>query len=299
MVVGLVGCGRWGQYILRDLLALGCEVPIVARSRESRARAEEGGARELVGDIASLPRVDGVVVAAPTSTHAAVLEDVLELGVPVYCEKPLCDDASAAARLAELAPERLFVMDKWRHHPGVEELAAIARDGRLGSVSGLRTLRVGWGSPHDDVDPVWVLAPHDLSIALEVMGAVPRAQAAVAQWLDGDAVQLSALLQGDGWWHALEVSGRSPERRRRIELICDDGVAVLAGGWDEHVSVYREGPDGVEEKRIETPGELPLLAELRAFVEHLGGGPPPRSNAMEGAAIVAAIAELRRLAGAP
>ena len=299
MVVGLVGCGRWGQHILRDLVTLGCEVPVVARSEESRARAEEGGATEVVGDIASLPRVDGVVVATPTSTHAAVLEDGLELGVPVYCEKPLCDDASAAARLAELAPERLFVMDKWRHHPGVEELAAIARDGRLGSVSGLRTLRVGWGSPHDDVDPVWVLAPHDLSIALEVMGAVPRAQAAVAQWLDGDAVQLSALLQGDGWWHALEVSGRSPERRRRIELVCDNGVAVLSGGWDEHVSVYRAGPDGVEEDRIETPGELPLLAELRAFVEHLGGGPPPRSNAMEGAAIVAAIAELRRLAGAP
>lgn len=299
MVVGLVGCGRWGRHILRDLVTLGCEVPVVARSEESRARAEEGGARELVGDIASLSRVDGVVVATPTSTHAAVVEEALELGVPVYCEKPLCDDATAAARLAESGAGRLFVMDKWRHHPGVLELAAIARDGRLGSVSGLRTVRVGWGNPHDDVDPVWVLAPHDLSVALEVMGTVPRAQAAVAQWLDGDAVQLSALLGGDGWWHALEVSGRSPERRRRIELLCDDGVAVLAGGWDEHVSVYRAGPDGVEEERTETPGELPLLAELRAFVEHLGGGPPPRSSAKEGAAIVAAIAELRRLAGAP
>jgi len=299
MVVGLVGCGRWGQYILRDLLALGCEVPVVARSRESRARAEEGGGRELVGDIASLPALDGVVVATPISTHAAVLEEALELGVPVYCEKALCDDVAVAERLAESGAGRLFVMDKWRHHPGVEELAAIARDGRLGSVSGLRTLRVGWGNSHDDVDPVWVLAPHDLSIALEVMGAVPRAQAAVAHWLDGDAVQLFGLLGGDGWWHALEVSGRSPERRRRIELVCDDGVAVLAGGWDEHVSVYRAGPDGVEEERIETPGELPLLAELRAFVEHLEGGPPPRSSAKEGAAGVAAIADLRRLAGAP
>lgn len=297
MVVGLVGCGRWGQYILRDLLALGCEVPVVARSQEGRARAEEGGARELVGDIASLPHVDGVVVATPTSTHAAVVEEVLELGVPVYCEKPLCDDAPAAERLAESGAGRLFVMDKWRHHPGVLELATIARNGRLGSVSGLRTVRVGWGNPHDDADPVWVLAPHDLSVALEVMGAVPRAQAAAAQWLDGEAVQLSALLGGDDWWHALEVSGRSPERRRRIELLCEGGVAVLAGGWDEHVSVYSEGRDGVEEERIETPGELPLLAELRAFVAHLQGGPPPRSSAAEGASIVAAIAELRRLAG--
>ncbi len=298
MVVGLVGSGGWGRHILRDLVTLGCEVPVVARSQESRARAEEGGAREIVGDIASLPRVDGVVVATPTSTHAAVLEEALELGVPVYCEKALSDDATAAERLAESGAGRLFVMDKWRYHPGVLALAAIARERRLGAVSGLRTVRVGWGNPHDDVDPVWVLAPHDLSVALEVMGAVPHGEAAAAQWLDGDAVQLSALLRGDGWWHALEVSGRSPERRRRIELLCEDGVAVLAGGWDEHVSVCRAGPDG-EEERIETPGELPLLAELRAFVEHLGGGPPPRSSAKEGAAIVAAIAELRRLAGAP
>ena len=72
---------------------------------------------------------------------------------------------------------------------------------------------------------------------------------------------------------------------------------MLGGGWDEHITVYREGSGGVEEERIETPGELPLLAELRAFVEHLGGGTPPRSSAAEGAATVAAIAGLRRLPG--
>ena len=299
MVVGLVGCGKWGRHILRDLRSLGCEVPVVARSEESRARAEEGGANAVVAEIASLAGVDGVVVATPTSTHAAVLEQVLELEVPVFCEKPLCDDADAAAQLAAHAPDRLFVMDKWRYHPGVLELAAIARERRLGAISGLRTLRFGWGNPHDDVDDVWVLAPHDLSIALEVLNRVGRPEAAAAQWLDGAAVQLSGVLRGDGWWHVLEVSSRSPERTRRIELHCEEGVAALAGGWDEHVSVYREGVDGVEEERIETPGELPLLAELRAFIEHLAGGPPPRSTAVEGAAIVAAIIELRRLAGVP
>ena len=297
MVVGLVGCGKWGRHILRDLRSLGCEVPVVARSEESRARAEEGGADAVVADIASLPRVDGVVVATPTSTHATVLEEALGLDVPVYCEKPLTDDPAAAARLAELGADRLFVMDKWRYHPGVLELAAIAGERRLGAVSGLRTVRFGWGNPHDDVDDVWVLAPHDLSIALEVLSSVGRPEAAAAQWLDGAAVQLSGVLRGDSWWHVLEVSSRSPERTRRVELHCDAGVAVLGGGWDEHVSVFREGYDGVQEERIETQGELPLLAELRAFVHHLEGGPRPRSSAAEGASVVAAIAELRSLAG--
>jgi predicted dehydrogenase len=252
-----------------------------------------------VVDVASLPPVDGVVVATTTSSHAAVLDEVLGLGVPVYCEKPLCNDAGEAARLAALVPDRLFVMDKWRYHPGVVELAAIASEQRLGRVAGLTTVRIGWGSPHDDVDAVWVLAPHDLSIALEVLGSVPRPMSAVAHTLDGQIVRLSGFLEGGGWWHVVEVSSRSPERIRRIELHCDDGVAVLAGAWDEYVTVFREGADEPEQTRIETPGELPLLACLRVFIGHLDGGPAPQSSAAEGAAIVAALAELRQLAEAP
>jgi predicted dehydrogenase len=296
MVVGLVGCGGWGRHILRDLVGLECEVPVVARSNASKARAREGGAAVIVDDVASLPPLDGVVVATPTSSHAAVLEEVLGIDVPVYCEKPLTDDPVTAKRLAQRAPDRLFVMDKWRYHPGVLELAAIARERRLGHVQGLTSIRIGWGNPHDDVDPVWVLAPHDLAIALEVLGAVPTPRSAVAEVLDGQIVRLSAHLDGDGGWHAFEVSVCSPVRTRRIVLHCEAGVAVLAGGWDEHVSIFRFGPEEPVEERIETPGELPLLAELRAFVEHLGGGPPPKSSAAEGAATAAVISELRRLA---
>ena len=57
-------------------------------------------------------------------------------------------------------------------------------------------------------------------------------------------------------------------------------------------------PEGEPELRP-TPGEWPLLAELRAFVAYLGGGPPPRSSAAEGALMVARLAELRALAGLP
>jgi predicted dehydrogenase len=296
VIVALVGCGRWGQNILRDLVALGCEVPVVARSEASTARAKEGGATSVVEDVASLAGVDGIVVATPTSTHADIVEEALVYGVPVFCEKPLCDDASVAARLAQRAPYGLYVMDKWRYHPGVRALATIARDGSLGRVSGIRTRRVGWDVPHGDVDAVWVLAPHDLSIVLEIMGTLPHATAAAGQAVDGRLVHLDGLLRGDGWWHALEVSGRSAQVERSVELFCEDGVAVLAGGWDEHVTLYRSGAARAEEERIETPGELPLLAELRAFVGYLEGGPPPKSSVADGAGVVAAISRLRELA---
>jgi predicted dehydrogenase len=181
--------------------------------------------------------------------------------------------------------------------PGVRELAEIARDGRLGRVRGLRTVRVGWGRVHDDVDATWVLAPHDLSIALEILGEVPEPRAAVADVVGAAAGGLDGILATDSVWHVLSVSERSPVRSRQVVLHCEDGVALLGGGWDEHVTIVRPGSDGADEERVGTTGELPLLAELRAFVGHLDGGPAPRSSAREGALVVETISRLRALAG--
>ncbi len=76
--VALIGCGRWGRHILRDLVSLGCMVTVVARSEQSRRRAIEGRASDIVSSVAELPEVDGMVVATPTITHADVLEAALD-----------------------------------------------------------------------------------------------------------------------------------------------------------------------------------------------------------------------------
>ena len=178
-------------------------------------------------------------------------------GVRFYCEKPLTNDPVAGEALARAAPERLFVMDKWRYHPGIAELSRIASDQGLGPPVGLTTVRIGWGLPHDDVDAVWVLAPHDLSIALEVTGTIPRPRSAVGQSENGRLLSLSALLDAGEIWHAFTVSTRSPVRSRRVELDCERGIAILADAWDEHISVFAADAAEPEEQRIETPGELP------------------------------------------
>ncbi len=122
-------------------------------------------------------------------------------------------------------------------------------------------------------------------------------RAAVA---DDEAAGLVGVL-GDAPWLALEISSRSPIRRREVTLVCEGGVATLHDGYAEHVELVRgvnprdASTAEPELRRIST--ELPLLRELRAFVEHLDGGPPPKSSAAEGAQIVRTIVELRALAG--
>ncbi len=297
--VGLVGSGRWGRHILRDLVALESEVTVAARSADGRAAAQLGGAASVVETVDDLGDVEGIVVATPTQTHEQVVGRALGRAVPVFVEKPLTDALSSAERLAQAAPDRLFVMDKWRYHPGVELISAVAREGELGRVIGLRTSRLGWGNAHD-VDAVWMLLPHELSIGLEIFGELMAPTSAAADALDGYAVGLIGLVGRDPW-HAFEVSARSPERRREVRLVCEEGYAVLPDAASDHVRIFKRS--SLDETTQPEPElrpistELPLLREVRAFLEHLDGGPPPRSTAAEGAATVRAITELRTLAG--
>lgn len=269
---------------------------MVARSSASRERAGEGGAKAIVASVASLGEVDGVIVATTTGSHADVVAEALELGVPVFVEKPLTADLASARRLADAAPERLFVMDKWRYHPGVIELARIAQSGELGPVVGIHTRRVTLGHRNDDVDTVWIHAPHDLAIALELLGSVPEPRCAVPEMVGSELAGVTAIL-GESPWTVIEVSTLAPGHRRELRLVCERGVAQLDGGYAEAVVIGHAGriqEDSVIRRPIS--GELPLLAELRAFVDHLQGGPPPRSSAADAVRIVECIAGMIALA---
>ena len=106
---------------------------------------------------------------------------------------------------------------------------------------------------------------------------------------------------GDSPWHVLEVSSRRRANQRVVILMCQDGIAEFCEPYATHVTVTR-GRSG-REKALPEPelrelsDDMPLLAELRTFVQHLGGGPAPRSSTGEGAAMVKVLADLRAMAG--
>lgn len=302
--VGLIGCGRWGRLILRDLLALGAEVHVVAPSAANRREAVTIGAARAVTTLDDLDApVEGFVIASPTSTHAAVMERVLPTGRPMFVEKPMTNDLSAARRLVAGAGDRIFVMDKWRYHAGVQAIAAAAKSGELGEILAIRSYRLGWGHSHSDVDALWILLPHDLAIALEVLGHLPAAAAALTP-VPGRAVSdFIAVLRDhpEGPQVTIEIGTSHPVTRRAVVVVGSRKAAQLADSYDERIAIAEGAPDGAfgAPQHRPAPGEPPLRRELRAFLDHLRGGPPPRSSATEGLLIIERIAALRRLAALP
>ena len=239
--------------------------------------------------------VAGVVVATPTTTHFDVVADALRLGVPVAVEKPFTCDVRQAEALVAAGAGRLFVLHKWAYHPGVQALATLARDGALGEVRGLRTTRTQWAHDHADVDAVWTLAPHDLSIVLAVLGYLPTPRSAWAvPTADGGLASLVGVL-GVQPWAMVDVGAGVPgPPRREVVLHCSDGLARLASAGAPNVEVHHGDGSRAD---LALPQTEPLLRELELFRDHLLGGPPLPTGAAEGLAVVRALSELRLLAG--
>jgi predicted dehydrogenase len=207
-------------------------------------------------------------------------------------EKPLCDDAIRARSFAGRTD--LFVMDKWRYHRGVQTLRHLVLDRQFGELLGMRTKRLSTHNPHIDVDAIWTLTPHDLAIIHEVTGRVPQAVAATGE-SDGIEASLTALFEGDV---VIEVSSRWPSFTRLVGARFESATVFLTDGYSDTLEVLIHSP-GAEPARqsIHFTPNMPLADELRHFVDHLSGGPPPMSSADDGIKTVELIQELRDMAG--
>ncbi len=286
--IGLIGHGVWGRLIHDRLTALGVDVVVVDPVVDGRPLSSDHPGS-----------VDGFIVATPASTHGAVLDQLLDLPpVPVFCEKPFTTDLAAAERLARSFGDRIHLMHVWRYHPGVECLAEIARSGDLGQIHGMRSTRTNWTSPRADVDATWNLLPHDLTLAIEVLGHIPTPRSARAEVIDGRAVSVWADLGGpDEPWLMVEVSNRFGDKRREIRIHGSDAVAVLPDLDSTAVEITSgRGTEPSVERRHFDQAE-PVTRELEAFLAFIDGGPAPKSDGLEGVDVVRAVEQIRALAG--
>lgn len=306
ITIGLIGCGIWGRAILRDLLSLGVSVKVfdsgqstVGSQQSETTHHSSPQRRPLIthhSSLTDLADTDGLIVATPSSTHRAVLEKVLPWQLPTFVEKPLTTSLEDARFLASHPNSTyIYMMHVWRYHGGIQLLGELARSGKLGIITALRSTRSNWTSPRTDTDSVWNLAPHDLTIALEILGYIPTPKAAAIEWHQGMARGMTALL-GDSPFVQIEVSNRSPDKRREVRLFGTEGVAVLADEKVDFVDVYYgddlSHPSPLRHEKIYFDNTPPLRRELAAFIGFLKGGPAPISNFQEGLLTIEVLEKL-------
>ncbi len=296
--IGLIGCGRWGRNILRDLLVCDCDVYVAEHGESGRTHALDVGAKAAFAEYTEFPdALDGYVVAVQTDRHFDMLKRLAPTGKPIFIEKPMVPDRVHALEIQALMGDRVFVMHKWRYHPGIQMLRTLHQEGAYGKLRRLTTNRVQWKQPHDDVDAFWILMPHDVSIAYHIIGALPEVEAVQAEIRDDDVHALTAFLGPDPRV-TLSVSDIFPETQRHIVAYFDQAVVSLPDPLSDQLEVraLKEGKPSDEITSIPISTEFPLLREVRAFVEHLKAGTVVKSSVEEELAMMQCLDKMRALA---
>ena len=299
----LVGCGHWGKNILRDLKELNCYVIVFCFSDRDRENAQAHHADQIINDISQIDTIDGIVIATLAYSHAKVIQSLAHIPVPFFVEKPLTTCVEEARQLAKDFSSRLFVMHKWLYHNGITLLANMIKKQEFGKVIGIKTKRMLNYLPHPDVDVVWTLVPHELSILLGLLGYLPTADRVVATEWHNETISMIVHYLGHPWI-SQEISSVATQKTTSISIECEEAILSLNDAYSNVIQIYHRqsrklgfhnNQDHCEQRIFDN--KMPLFLELKEFIDYLNGGQKPRSDVNEGLQIVEAVEKLRSLAG--
>jgi predicted dehydrogenase len=185
--VAVVGAGYWGPNLIRNFAACPDTHLVAVCDRDERrlTKAIAGYADvEAVpqfDDLLSRTDIDAVAIATPVSTHAPMGVAALNAGKHVLVEKPLAASVSDAEKLVETARKanRILMVDHTYVYSGpVQKIKQILDAGEVGDLYFVDSVRINLGLFQHDVNVVWDLAPHDLSILDYLVGDLPRSLSA-------------------------------------------------------------------------------------------------------------------------
>ncbi len=322
--VGLAGLGYWGPQHARNLSALpqselawACDL---AQARLDHLSEMHPAVRTCCDYEQLLAAdVDAVVIATPPATHHKMALQALRAGKHVLVEKPLATSVSEAEEIAgegERQGRVVMVGHTFEYNPAVEAVGEIIASGELGEIYYVDSARVNLGIFQPDINVVWDLAPHDVSILRFILDMDPLKVSACGRacvqrrkgihdvayltlvypndiladmrvsWLDPTKVRRYTIV---GSRKMLVYDDIDPERK---VVIYDKGVETppYADTEEEFHLSYRNG----EAKVYPVAWEEPLRRECEHFIECIREGKEPRTGAREGLKVVQVLEAAQR-----
>ena len=317
--IAVVGLGYWGPNWVRNLYQLRCARRVIAcdldLSRRERILALYPGV-ELSSSFEALlddPDVQGVIIAAPVSTHYPLARRALEADKSVLVEKPLAMSRSEAVYLVQLARDRgrvLMVGHTFEYSAPVLKAREIIASGDLGEIFYISSVRANLGLFQRDVNVAWDLATHDISIIVMLMGGrMPTAVSCQGQshyQRNVEDVAMLTLYFAGNVIAFIHVSWLDPNKIRRTTIvgsrkmlvyddtatqekirIYDKGVTVnrYYDNFGEFHFSYRYGD--IQIPRIDE--SEPLRSECAHFAECIRTGATPKTDGLNGLRVVSVL----------
>jgi predicted dehydrogenase len=310
---GVIGYGYWGPNVVRNLASLeGSRVLTIAEiNPAARKRAQKAypgiNVTPDAADVLKSAEIDAVAVVSPVWTHYELAKAALENGKHVFVEKPFTSNSTQAEELINLAQQKnlkIMVDHTFLFTGAVKKISQLLDEGTLGKLYYYDSTRVNLGLFQHDINVLWDLAPHDLSIMDYLIKASPEAVVATGQrHLNGneDMAYLTLYFPEEVIAH-VNVNWLSPVKVRTTLIGGEKRMLV----WndleaDEKVKVYDKGVnitnrEGLYELLVNyRSGDMwapqleqveALRNELSYFVECISSGQDPFNDGCAGLRVV-------------
>ncbi len=266
--IGVIGLGHWGPNYLRTFRQL-ADARVVFASDSDGSRLEALSSLypevEFTGDYREVLRsgeVDAVVVATPGKTHREIAGAALESGKDVLCEKPLAVSSAECRELNSLAGRKkrvLMVGHIFMYNAGIQKIKQYIESEKMGKVYYMTSMRTNPGPVREDVNVVYDLATHDVSIFNYLMGGPPKkASAQAASFLKPgrEDIGFITLHYPGGTLGHVHVSWLTPRKQREIMVVGSHRMII----WDDL--------NPLEPVRVHSRGSLeePFYSDFGSFV---------------------------------
>jgi predicted dehydrogenase len=254
VAVAVAGCGYWGHNLIRNFATCAAST-VVALCDPQEATLDKAAAlcpaARRTRDFDALlddPAVEAVAIATPVATHAPLAAAALRAGKHVLVEKPMATSerqAEELVRLAERSRLTLMVDHTFLYSAPIRKAKELIDGGELGDIYYVDSVRINLGLFQNDVNVLWDLAPHDLSIVDYLLGRTPRSVAAIgASHATGDLEDVAYLNLdfGAGLLASFHVNWLSPVKVRHLIVAGSKKSLVYndLNAW-EPVKVYDRG----------------------------------------------------------
>lgn len=322
--VGIIGIGHWGPNYARILNGQIAGATLTACVDKAPARLDAIRSQypqvEMLTDHREMIKrklVDAVAICTTATTHRPIAEDCLDAGLDVLVEKPIAassEDAEAIIGKARQTKRILMVGHTFLFNPAVQAMKRYLENGDLGRVLYFHFQRTGLGPIRQDVNALWDLAPHDLSMLAYWLGAEPVEIVARGQSYlkDGnDDVAFLTLRYPDDVLASIHVSWLDPVKVRSATIVGDRRMAVFDDvSLTEKLRLYDKGasyqPAGgdfgafvaaVRDGDILIPSlenKEPLREQLAHFVQCVAERREPIADGAAGLSVVRVLEAAQR-----